>query len=75
MQIQQLSSKEETVIRIPLFVVYAIVAFNITAFAVLLQMDMLIFDSNFEKALAWIVAVGVWQLSYLNRNRFYAFRI
>ena len=62
-------------IRIPQFVVYAIVALNITAFALLLQMDWLIFDSVAEKLAAWLVAAVVWQIAYMRRDRVYIVKI
>jgi hypothetical protein len=65
----------EPVIRIPLFVVYAIVALNITAFTVLLQMDWLIFHSVVAKGAAWLTSLAAWQMSYWNRHKMYLLRI
>ena len=62
-------------IRIPLFVVYAIVALNITAFTVLLQMDWLIFHSITAKGAAWLASTIAWQMSYLNRHKMYLLKI
>ncbi len=56
--------------RLPLSVIYAMLAFNITAFAVLLQMDVLIFHAFFAKFITWTMAVGAWSIAYANRNRF-----
>ena len=57
-------------LKLPLSIIYAIIAFNITAFCVLLQLDILIFHAFMLKLLAWTVAVGMWSSAYLNRDRF-----
>ncbi len=61
-------------IKFPLIVIYAIVAFNITAFAVLLQLDVLIYHAPTAKAVTWALAVAAWTLTYLYRNKFLVFR-
>ncbi len=61
-------------VKFPLIVIYAVVAFNITAFAVLLQLDVLIFHSTLAKVATWALAVTAWALAYANRNRFFTFR-
>jgi hypothetical protein len=53
----------------PLFVLFSMIAFNITAFAVILQMDMLIFNSVILKIIAWLATAGSWSLAYIYRNR------
>jgi hypothetical protein len=53
----------------PLFVLFSIVAFNFTAFAVVLQMDMLIFNATVYKVIAWLVTVGAWTIVYFFRNK------
>lgn len=60
--------------KFPLVIVYAVVAFNITAFAFLLQMDWLSFQSTIAKVVAWAVTAGAWELAYLNRNKYYALK-
>jgi hypothetical protein len=62
-------------IKIPLFVVYAIVALNITAFTILLQMDWLIINSFAAKITAWAASIGAWHISYLKRNKIYFLKI
>ncbi len=61
-------------IKIPLFVIFAIIAFNITAFTVVLQMDLLEFHSSIAKLVAWILAAGAWGLAYANRHKSYILR-
>lgn len=61
-------------IKFPLIVIYAVVAFNITAFALLLQLDVLIYHAPAAKAVTWILAVGAWGLTFINRNKFLTFR-
>ena len=53
----------------PFFVLFSIVAFNITAFTVMLQMDMLIFNATIYKVIAWLVTAGSWSLVYIDRNK------
>lgn len=56
--------------KLPLLVVYSMIAFNITAFTVILQLDMLIFHSIIAKIIAWALTIGAWALAYKNRNKF-----
>ena len=53
----------------PFFILFSIVAFNITAFSVILQMDMLIFNATVYKVIAWLATAGAWTLVYFYRNR------
>ncbi|MGA8864031.1 MAG: hypothetical protein WBM09_08420 [Gallionella sp.] len=53
----------------PLFVLFSIVAFNITAFSVILQMDLLIFNATVYKIICWLVTAGAWTIVYFFRNR------
>jgi hypothetical protein len=53
----------------PLFVFFSIIAFNITAFAVVLQLDMLIINATIYKVISWFVAIGAWAVVYKYRNR------
>jgi hypothetical protein len=47
-----------------------VIAFNITAFTVIMQIDWLIFNSVFAKVIAWTFTVGAWILAYINRDKF-----
>jgi hypothetical protein len=53
----------------PFFVIFSIIAFNITAFATLLQMDLLIFNAIIYKVIAWLATAGAWSLAYKFRNK------
>jgi hypothetical protein len=53
----------------PFFVLFSMLALNITAFTVVLQMDMLIFNATVFKVIAWLVTAGSWALAYIYRNR------
>jgi hypothetical protein len=53
----------------PLFVLFSIVAFNITAFAVVLQLNMLIINATVYKVIAWLFTVLAWTVVYFFRNR------
>jgi len=53
----------------PFFVLFSMLAFNITAFTVLLQIDMLMFNAIIYKVIAWLVTAGSWALAYIYRNK------
>ena len=52
-----------------IFAILAILALNITLFAAALQLDLLIFQSDLAKVIAWALAVGSWHVAYKFRNR------
>lgn len=60
--------------KFPLLVIYSIIAFNITAFTVLLQLDWLIFHSVIAKIIAWIFTVAAWALAYINRDKYFTLK-
>lgn len=53
--------------KLPLVIIYAIVAFNITAFTVVY---FVLFDSDIVKIIASIMTVASWRLTYINRDKF-----
>ena len=53
----------------PLFVLFAIIAFNITAFTAILLMDVLIFKSLTLKIICGSATVISWYVVYRFRNR------
>lgn len=53
----------------PIFVLASIIAFNITAFAAVLQLDMLIFNATVYKIISWLVAAIAWYLAYRYRYK------
>jgi hypothetical protein len=50
-------------------IVYMMVAFNITAFTLFLQLDYLMFTSIYAKIIAWILTIGSWALAYIKRDQ------
>lgn len=56
--------------KLPMVIVYMIIALNITAFTIFLQLDFLIFKSILIKVIAWILTIGSWTLAYINRDKF-----
>ncbi len=56
-------------IKLPLSIIIAMIAFNITAFTIFLQLDMLIFNSIIVKIIAWALTIGAWVLVYIKRNK------
>ena len=51
------------------FIASALLALHLTAFAVAVQLGVLIFSSLFAKALAWSLAALSWGLLYKCRSR------
>ena len=56
--------------KLPLVIIYMIIAFNLTAFTLFLQLDMLIFNALIYKIIAWLLTIGAWVLAYKYRNKF-----
>ncbi len=55
--------------KLPLVIIYMIIAFNITAFTVILQLDWLIVNSIVAKMIAWILTISSWSMAYTNRDK------
>lgn len=53
----------------PFFVLFSMIALNVTAFAVMLQMDFLVFNAIILKIIAWLATAGSWTLAYIYRNK------
>ena len=58
-------------LRLPKSIIFAIVALNITGFAIMLQLDLLIFKSPVLKLLIWTASVAFWYLTYTNRHKYF----
>lgn len=58
-------------LKLPQSIIYAIVAFNITAFTIPLQLDMLIYKSLILKVIAWVLTIGAWTLTYKKRKKYF----
>jgi len=56
-------------LKFPLFLVFSMIALNISGFALMLQLDMLIFHDVVAKIVAWLITAGAWVLVYVYRNR------
>jgi hypothetical protein len=57
--------------KFPQFIIFAIIAFNITAFTVLLQLDFFFFNSPIEKISAWAVTLWAWRVTWKRRNKYF----
>lgn len=58
-------------LKLPQSIIYAVIAVNITAFTLLLQLDMLFFHAPVEKLIAWICTIAAWTLTYKKRKKFF----
>ncbi len=56
--------------KFPMVVVYMAMAFNLTAFSFMLQMDWFYFHSPIAKVVCWIASAGAWVLAYVKRHSF-----
>ena len=56
-------------------VVYSIIAFNITAFTIVLQLNWLIFYSIIAKIVAWILTLAAWRLAYIKRHAYFMIKL
>jgi hypothetical protein len=55
--------------RFPYFILFSVIAVNLTAFALVMQSGILIFNSLTAKVIAWTLAVCAWILVYVFRKR------
>ncbi len=55
--------------QLPVVIIYMIIAFNITAFTVILMLDMLIINSVIAKVISCALTIGAWALAYVNRHK------
>ncbi|WP_297497785.1 hypothetical protein [Ferrovum sp.] len=51
-----------------LFAVFAILALNLTVFALAVQMDLLTIDSDTAKVISWACAAGMWHMAWRFRH-------
>ena len=62
-------------LKLPMIAVYMIISFNITAFALVVQFDQLIFHavivhSAVVRIVLWMLAVASWWLAYVKRDKY-----
>jgi len=57
--------------KLPQSIIYAMIAVNISAFTLLLQLDMLIFNALVLKLIAWVLTIAAWTLTYKKRKKFF----
>lgn len=62
-------------LKFPWVVVYSIIAFNITAFSIVLQLNWLIFYSIIFKIVGWILTLAAWRLAYIKRHAYFMLRL
>ena len=58
-------------LKLPQSIIYAMIAVNITAFTLLLQLDVLVFNAPMAKLIAWASTIGAWTLTYKKRKKFF----
>lgn len=55
--------------KLPYFLLFSVIALNVTAFTLVLQTGVLIINSLLAKVIAWGFTLCAWFLVYLFRNR------
>ncbi len=55
--------------KLPMVIVYMIIAFNITAFTAVLLMDVLVINSPIVKIISCTLSVGAWAIAYIQRDK------
>lgn len=58
-------------LKIPQSIIYAMIAVNITGFALLLQLDLLTLHSTVLKIVSWVATAALWALAYQKRKRYF----
>lgn len=56
-------------LKFPFFLLFSMIAVNVTCAALVLQLDMLIFHDPVAKIVAWIFAAASWVLVFVFRNK------
>ncbi|MBI1174369.1 MAG: hypothetical protein GC139_03775 [Sideroxydans sp.] len=57
--------------KLPQSIIYAMLAVNISAFAIVLQLDMLVIRSLTAKIIVWTLTIGAWALVYKKRKKYF----
>lgn len=55
--------------KLPMVIVYMIIALNITAFTAIVLLNMIIINSVLAKVIACTLTIGSWMLAYTNRDK------
>jgi hypothetical protein len=63
--------RDTPMLKIRQSIFFAIIALNITAFALMLQLDLLTFNSTTAKIIAWLTTIAAWRVTYMRRNKYY----
>ena len=57
--------------KLPQSIIFAIIAFNLTAFTIPLQMDLFVIKWFWLKVVMWLLTIAAWVLTYRRRNRYF----
>jgi hypothetical protein len=71
LRIMDKSTRKLRMFKLPQSIVFAILAFNLTLFTIMLQMDLLIFNSPIAKVIAWLATIALWSLTYIRRKKYF----
>ncbi len=58
-------------LKLPQSIIIAMVAFNFTAFSVLLLMDAFTFGTMTVKIFFCALTIGLWRFAYMRRNKYF----
>lgn len=57
-------------IKISQFIIIALIALNVTALTIFIQMDWFNFGTTTVKVIAWLVTIALWRIAYMRRDKF-----
>jgi hypothetical protein len=58
-------------LKLPQSIIYAVIGVNLTGFAILLQLDLLVINSPILKLVSWLLTIAAWVLAYQKRNKYF----
>ena len=58
-------------LKLPQSIIIAMVALNITAFTILIQLDWFVFGTPLVKLIAWALTIGAWRFAYMRRKKYF----
>jgi hypothetical protein len=58
-------------LKLPQSIIYAVIGVNLTGFAILLQLDLLVINSPILKLVSWLLTIAAWVFTYKKRNKYF----
>lgn len=58
-------------LKLPQSIIYAVIGVNLTGFAILLQLNLLVINSPILKLVSWLLTIAAWVFTYKKRNKYF----